>query len=436
MHILISGSGIAGPTLAYWLSQSSHHHHHKITILEKAPTLLPHGQNVDIQGAAVTVIRKMHLMPQILLANTREAGTRFVSTHGVPFAQFPVKEGQSASLTSEFEILRGDLAKILYDATKDLPNVEYMFGTTVKEVLQNDERGVKVLLSSGEVRSYDLLVAADGQWSKLRSLVFPSTSIDIKHQGMYAVYYTVPRLPSDKDFWDIHVTSSSGTISTRPDPHGTMRAMFTFMPCTAAQETAWKNASRAGRKAQSEVLATTFAGAGWKAPRLLSAMDTAPDFYFHSVSQVRMKSWTQNRVVCLGDAAYCPTPLTGLGTSLAIIGAFMLAGELSSHTNDKTADVNGSSTDICPYTSLTAALSSYEDAFRPFVSQSQDLPPFVPAVMHPGSVWKRWILQAFLKLVARVLAMPWVASRTGDAESRNDGFALPDYSPFETVSEK
>jgi 2-polyprenyl-6-methoxyphenol hydroxylase-like FAD-dependent oxidoreductase len=299
MHILISGSGIAGPTLAYWLSQSSHHH---ITILEKAPTLLPHGQNVDIQGAAVSIIRKMNLMAAVRSANTREVGTRFLDTHGQPFAEFPVKEGQSASMTSEFEILRGDLAKILYDATKNLPNVTYHFGTTVTEVLRNNSTGVTVQLSDNTTLTADLLVAADGQWSKLRSSVFPATSISIKHQDMYAVYYTVPRLPSDKDFWDIHITRSSATMSTRPDPHGTMRAMFTYMSPTPSAASAWSSASRAGRKAQSEVLASTFADVGWQASRLLGAMDTAPDFYFQTIDQVRMSSWSQNRVVCLGDA--------------------------------------------------------------------------------------------------------------------------------------
>jgi 2-polyprenyl-6-methoxyphenol hydroxylase-like FAD-dependent oxidoreductase len=426
MHILISGSGISGPSLAYWLAQSSHH---RITILEKAPILLPNGQNVDIQGAAITVIRKMGLMPQVRAMSTRETGTRFVNTHGASFAEFPVKEGHSASLTNEFEILRGDLAKILYEATKHLANVTYQFGRTIREVLRNDGRGVKVLLSDGETQEYDLLVAADGQWSKLRTQVFPSSSVAIKHQGMYAVYYTVPRLPSDKSIWDIHITRSSATMSTRPDPHGTMRAMFTFMPSTVAQETAWKDASRAGREAQSQILKAMFENAGWQAPRLLSALASAPDFYFHAISQVKMERWSEGSVVCLGDAAYCPTPLTGMGTSLAIIGAYMLAGELGriAQTSDDKTDTDGS---------ITAALSAYETAFRPFVEQSQEISPFLPAVVHPGSVWKRLVLQTLLKVVAGVVAMPWIANWTRDAASRDDGFKLPNYVVSEAQSEK
>jgi 2-polyprenyl-6-methoxyphenol hydroxylase-like FAD-dependent oxidoreductase len=112
-----------------------------------------------------------------------------------------------------------------------------------------------------------------------------------------------------------------------------------------------------------------------------------------------------------------------MGTSLAIIGAYMLAGELCAQSPHKTTDV-------------TSALSAYESAFRPFVEQTQDIPPFVPAIMHPGSAFKRLLLQMLLKVVARVVAMPWVANRTGDAESRDDGFKLPEYAVFEAVSKK
>jgi 2-polyprenyl-6-methoxyphenol hydroxylase-like FAD-dependent oxidoreductase len=357
------------------------------------------------------VIKKMGLMPQIRVANTKETGTRFLSSSGQPVAEFPVKEGSNVSMTSEYEILRGDLAKILWEATRYLPNITYHFGLTITSVLQKDDQGVIVLLSNGQTLSADVLVAADGQWSRLRSSIFPPSSINIKHQGMYGVYFTIPRLPSDKNYWDIHISLASRTISTRPDPHGTMRAMFTFMPSTPTQEAAWETASRAGRKEQEALLKATFGDAGWQTQRLLDTVSTAPDFYFHAISQIRMSSWACNRVVCLGDAAYCPTPLTGMGTSLAIVGAYMLAGELSK--------TDGSS--------LTAALSAYETAFRPFVTQTQEIPPFVPGIMHPGSSFKRFLLQTLLKVVAWVVAIPWVANRTGDAESRDDGFRLPIY---------
>jgi 2-polyprenyl-6-methoxyphenol hydroxylase-like FAD-dependent oxidoreductase len=216
MRVLISGAGIAGPTLAWFLARAGAH----ITILEKSKALYPHGQNVDIQGSAVTAIKKMGLLDEVRRRNTKETGTQFINPNGKSFASFPVTEGVAASLTSEFEILRGDLAAILYDATKHHPNVDYKFDTTIENVLSNDNDSVKVELSNGEKQVYDLLVAADGQWSRVRKQCFPPESVKAKHMGMYAVYYTVPRVPSDNDMWNIYVALKSRVITTRPDPYG------------------------------------------------------------------------------------------------------------------------------------------------------------------------------------------------------------------------
>lgn len=428
MHILIVGSGIAGPTLACWIS---HNLENSITVLEKSPSLLLYGQNVDISGSAVTCIKKMGLMPQVKHCNTKELGTRFIDSYGKPFAPFPIKEGSSASLTSEYEILRGDLAKILYNATQSHSNVTYLFNTTITEVLQNDSLSVKVLLSDNTVRTYDLLVAADGQWSKTRSLIFPSQQVTISHQGMYSVYFTVPRRATDTAWWNIFVAQGSRTISTRPDPHGTLRALFTFMPTTSAQEAQWAEASRMGRKLQQELLRKEFADAGWICDRLLGDVAAAPDFYFHAINQVKMQRWSHNRVICLGDAAFCPSPLTGMGTSLAVLGAYILAGELSCMTTFSSSVSTSLSMDA-----LATALASYEAKFRPYVEQSQEIPPFVPGFMHPDSAWKRTILHGFLTMVSRVVRWEWVGRWLGDAESRDDGFKLPEYVAFESKDKK
>jgi NADPH-dependent 2,4-dienoyl-CoA reductase/sulfur reductase-like enzyme len=150
LRVLISGAGIAGSTLAWFLARAGA----RVTVLEKSPALLPHGQNVDIQGSARTVIEKMGLTDEIRRFHTTEKGSQFVDTTGRPFAAFPVNEGSSASLTSEFEILRADLAAVLYGATKDHPNIRYVFGTTIKQVVSNSDDGVKVELIDGEVQEF------------------------------------------------------------------------------------------------------------------------------------------------------------------------------------------------------------------------------------------------------------------------------------------
>lgn len=411
MRVLISGAGVAGPTLVYFLAKTGA----RITVVEKAPALLPHGQNVDITGSAVTVIKKMGLLNEVKRYHTKEKGTQLIDSNGRPFAPFPVKEGSITSFTSEFEILRGDLAKILYEASKPLPGVEYIFGTTIQKVLENNEAGVKVELSNGTVQDYDLLVAADGQWSKVRKQCFAKESLTVVDKNMYAVYFTVPKLQGDNDWWNVYFGLHSRIITLRPDPHGTVRAMFTIMPRSEAQKAAWQNASRAGRQKQEELVRQEFADAGWHAERLLGAMSKAPDFYFQAIQQIKMDAWDANRVVCLGDTAYAPTPLTGMGTSLALLGGYILAGELAKlqvGEHPKTA------------------LEAYEKAFRGFVEETQQVPSILPSMVHPDTAWKRWLLQTAMSTLSKAATVPWIVRLTGGdktTEQHDDGFKLPQY---------
>jgi 2-polyprenyl-6-methoxyphenol hydroxylase-like FAD-dependent oxidoreductase len=325
MRVLISGAGIAGPSLAFFLAKAGA----RISVVEKAGSQLPHGQNIDISGCAVTVVRKMNLLSDVRRCHTKEKGTQLIDDAGRAFAPFPVKEGSIASFTSEFEILRGDMAKVLWEATRAHANIDYVFGTTIKSVVSNGDKGVKVELSNGLIQDFDLLVVADGQWSKVRKQCFAEEAVTVVDKGMYVVYFTVPRQPDDNDWWNVYFSLHSRIITLRPDPHGTTRAMFTIMPRTEARKAAWQAASRAGREEQEELVRTEFADAGWQVERLLGEMSKAPDFYFQAIQQIKMDKWSNNRVVCLGDTAFAPTPLTGMGTSLALIGGYMLAGELA-----------------------------------------------------------------------------------------------------------
>ena len=291
-------------------------------------------------------------------------------------------------------------------------NVNYLLGTTIKQVVSNNHDAVKVELNNGEVQRFDLLVAADGQWSKVRKQCFPPEDVNVVDLGMYVAYWTIPRLPSDNDWWIVYHALGSRTISLRPDPHGTIRAMFTFMPCSDAQKRAWLAASRNDRQTQEDLLRREFADAGWQAQRLLDAMSQAPDFYFQPMQQIKMTKWSKSRVVCLGDTAYAPTPLTGMGTSLAITGAYILAAEISKLDNGEHP---------------SKALEAYESTFRPFVEQVQKIPFYIPAVAHPETAWKRWLLQAFLSAFSKVAAIPWMAHRTNN----DDGFPLPQYPSFD-----
>ena len=241
MRVLISGAGIAGPTLAYFLSKTGA----EITIVEKAADFLDQGQNIDINGSAVVIAKKMGILERIRQLNTTETGTQFVKDDGKPFATFPIADNRP-SMTAELEILRGDLAGVIYEATKQMPNIQYRFNTTITTVVSNDDQLVKVCLSNGATEEYDLLVAADGQWSRIRKQCFPASLLEINDTNMYAIYFTIPRQPSDDNMWNWYHALDSRILSIRPDPHGTMRTCMTYMPNTAADKEAWQLASRSG----------------------------------------------------------------------------------------------------------------------------------------------------------------------------------------------
>ncbi|KAI8257243.1 hypothetical protein K4K58_004325 [Colletotrichum sp. SAR11_239] len=414
MRVLISGAGVAGPTLAWFLARTGA----RVTVLEKSAALLRQGHNVDVNYGAIKVIRKMGLIGELKRWNTTEKGTKLIDPRGRPFAPFPVHPGDGFNPTSEFEVLRGDLSWFLYEATKAHPNVEYRFGVTSERVVENGDDCVRVELSGGEVEEYDLLVAADGQWSKVRRQCFPEEEVAVVDKDMYVVYSTIPRVASDDDWWNVFVGLGSRCISLRPDPHGTIRAMFTRMPLDDAQRRLWQEAARSDRKTQQELVRREFADAGWQAPRILEAMEDSEDYYFQALQQIKMKRWSTGRVVCLGDAAWAPTPLTGMGTSLAIQGAYVLSGELSKLGEGEHP---------------RKALEEFEGKFRSYVDETQHIPFFFPAVVHPDVAWKRWLFQTCVAGVARVVANPWVQKKfiQGTNVEDTDGFTLPEYERFE-----
>lgn len=398
---------MAGPALAFWLAKYGA----RVTVVEKSQAFLPHGQNIDITGSARTVIKMMGLKEKVLAANTTEAGTQFIDPKGRPFALLPVQKGSAASATSEWEILRGDLASILYEATKDHPNVQYILGATVNTVTSNDDKSVNVEFSNGTTGTFDVLVAADGQWSRIRKQVFPPESITVVDKNMYVGYWTIPRLSSDNDWWNVYHATCSRIITLRPDPHGTIRAMFSIVPRDDKQKRLWQEASRSDRQTQEDLLRRQFSDAGWQAPRLLKNMPDAPDFYFQAVQQIKMTSWSKSRVICLGDTAYAPTPLTGMGTSLALTGAYVLAGELSKlHEGEHPAK----------------AFEAYENKFRQYVEETQYIHPAFPGIAHPASAWGIWLFHMVVSLISWLVSFSWLVKRFGKDDDQDD-FELPQY---------
>jgi 2-polyprenyl-6-methoxyphenol hydroxylase-like FAD-dependent oxidoreductase len=345
--VLISGAGIAGPALAFWLTKSGY----QVTIVEVADGIRPGGQTVDLRGAGGDVVKRMGLIDQMRQRSLHQHGVAWIKADGSRRADMPVTAFHGNGLVSKLEILRGDLVDVLYQATKE--HTEYRFNTRIEDLSENDD-GVSATLSDGSTLSADLVVGCDGPHSAVRRLVFGREDQFVKPLGGYNAWFTAPDTVG-LDGWYLMYQAPGLNASMRPshDP-AFCKAGLAFRSEPIAYD-------RRDADEQRALLATHFAGAGWQCDALLSAAETADDFYFDAFAQVHMPTISKGRVTLAGDAGYCASPLSGMGTSLALVGAYVLAGELG------------------PAESLNAqliqdALQRYEGVMRPYIERCQDLP--------------------------------------------------------------
>ncbi|MFI6690088.1 FAD-dependent monooxygenase [Streptomyces sp. NPDC050485] len=344
-EILICGAGVAGPALAYWLRKGGF----TVTIVERAPAPRPGGQTVDLRGAGRTVIERMGLMDLARAESVDQRGLALVDTSGRTTARVPADSFGGEGIVSEIEILRGDLARLLYEAS--LPDTEYLFDDTVTGIDQ-DADGATVTFEKAAPRRFGLVVGADGPHSVVRALAFGPEQEFVHPLGLYTAWFTAAD-DLDLNGWYLMHNAPGGLVaSARPGRvPGEIKAGLSFRSPPLAYD-------RRDAAAQRELVAQRFAHVGWETPRLLRAMRTAPDFFFDSMGQVRLDSWSRGRVALLGDAGYCATPLTGLGTSLALVGAYVLAGEIVTAESDH-----------------RIAFRRYDEVMSPYVNQAQQLPP-------------------------------------------------------------
>jgi 2-polyprenyl-6-methoxyphenol hydroxylase-like FAD-dependent oxidoreductase len=342
--VLISGAGIAGPALAFWLRR----HGFAPTVVEVAPAPRPGGHAVDLRGAGREVVERMGLLDTVRAERVDERGFAYVDGRGRWTARMPADLFGGEGLVAEIEIMRGNLGRILYEATRD--DTEYLFDDRITG-LAEDRDGVKVTFASGTVRRFDLVVGADGLHSAVRRLAFGPEKEFVRHLGGYMAYFTVAD-PGNLDHWFLMHGAPGGLVAgIRPENGGTAKAMLSFTSPPLDYD-------RRDVSVQKEILSARFTGVGWLVPQMLAAMPEADDFYFDSLSQVHIGQWYRGRTVLLGDAGYCGSPLVGLGTAMAFVAAYVLAGELSRTPDDH-----------------EAAFARYQDEMRDYVKQAQTLPP-------------------------------------------------------------
>lgn len=356
MKVLVSGAGMAGSTLAFWLSKLGHN----VTVIERFPNIRASGLQLDLRGHAIEVIRRMGLEDAFRAHKAPEQGIEVVGSSGMRWAYFPANKSSKGlqSFTTEFEIMRADLCRILHDASKE--GVRYMFGNSIKSFEEEEEGAVKVRFQDGTSDWFDLLVGADGQGSRTRYMMMGEGSPDGFHplNNTFVGYVTLPRPIAEGEGYNATMYMATGgrAIMTRRHKPDMTQAYIT---CDFSSYD-MKEVAKGPVQGQKDAIAKVFKGAGWKSDEIIKGMMEDNDFYLAEVGIVKLDKWYKGRVALVGDAAYCPSVNTGMGTSSAIVGAYILAGEIGTHcTKDPTKE------------SLEAALKSYDRRFRPFMKQVQ-----------------------------------------------------------------
>ncbi|MFI5936726.1 FAD-dependent monooxygenase [Actinoplanes sp. NPDC051494] len=348
---LVSGASIAGLSTAYWLGRAGW----DCTVLERFAGFRDGGQNIDIRGAARDVLDRMGLTDEVRRQSTTEEGTSIIDDNGRVVAAFPVEEADGP--TAELEILRGDLARVILDHLP--PHVDVRYGDSIDRVTDRDQQ-VEVRLSSGPAERFDLLVIAEGVRSRTRDAVF-GAEVGRRELGLNMAYGTIARTPDDDRWWRWYTTTGGRQVTLRPDNKGTTRATLAFTDRDRGRNLAELTIDQAR-----EALRSTFAGAGWQTRRVVDGFATSEDVYMDYLTQITMPTWTRGRVCVTGDAAWCVTPLGGGGTSLAMVGGYVLAAYLSKSGPED-------------------ALKRYEEWMRPLVTAAQQLPPGTPNLFYPNS---------------------------------------------------
>ncbi|MFF2197317.1 FAD-dependent monooxygenase [Streptomyces sp. NPDC058157] len=340
-RVLVSGAGIAGPALAFWL----HRHGFDVTVVEKAGAVRGGGYPVDVRGTAVEVVRRMGLLPQLRRAHISTRRITFLSTDGSPVAALR-PEALVGGTRDDLEVPRGELTALLHDAVRD--DVAFVFDDSVA-ALDDRPDHVEVTFRSGARREFDLVVGADGLHSHTRHLAFGPEEPFHHYLGHCFAGFTLPNhlgLAHEGLVWNAPGRSAVlYAVGAGEHVHGFLDFARPEPPFAAFRSPG----------AQRELVAETFRDRQWEVPRLVAAMRCADDLFFDVVSQIRMPRWSAGRVALVGDAAYAPSFLTGQGTSLALVGAYLLAGELAAHPGHR------------------EAFAAYERLARPFVTADQDL---------------------------------------------------------------
>jgi 2-polyprenyl-6-methoxyphenol hydroxylase-like FAD-dependent oxidoreductase len=317
LDVLISGAGIGGCTLAYWLTRNGH----SVTVVERSGSLRSSGSPVDVRGPAVDVAERMNLATLLREASIRLKGMTLLDSNGRRVTRVDIAALRSSIAPKDMELARGDLARILHEASAN--DADYIFRDSIK-ALARDETGVDVTFERSPPRRFDFVIGADGLHSVVRRLAFGADSEFVKHAGLYAATISL----SGRDAGgEMFMLNTPGKLAALHPCQGVPLAYFIFWH-PEISEFDYTDLDQHKR-----ILERTFAGIGWRVPEFLDAVRVAHDMYFDSVARVDVTTWARGRIALLGDASSCVS-LFGDGSTLAIAGAYELAKALTESPAD------------------------------------------------------------------------------------------------------